>query len=368
MACNKNPFEAYLIKIFTYMNANPGAFLEEVMTSGFTGSTSVYCCPDCSDVSIVCSNVRFWRYYPQFCLDKTCCINYSSNISDYSTLIDLGIPTENQCCDGFNDCLMGRLIDVIGCDPIETGIIEYSTIQDSTSLCIIADVLSQYDQTTAFNYFTTLMDFGLVIYCDCDNVYGTTLDGYFYAACCHKCCFFNMVESPEFINGVIECGIEPWLTGVTISIDSLIVNGTQQITTPVSIDIDDNSVNWVLADNNIVSGCTIGSVTGITYTNIVDMLNDTFTTLGLTEYSAQIALNQNAFVSGNSYNGFYLMWPKNDTFEITIRSHHPTGYTLFYTNCGLHSEWSANGYYQSTFDGFDYDCETNTVIETYTYL
>ena len=363
MACDKNPFEAYLIKIFNYMNANPSAYLEEVMTSGFTGSTSVYCCPDCSDVSIVCSNVRFSRYYPQICLDETCCVNYSSNIADYSTLIDLGIPTENQCCDGFNDCLMGRLIDVIGCNPIETGLIEYSTIQDSTSLCIIADVLSQYDQTTAFNYFTTLMDFGVVIYCDGESVYGTTLDGYDAYKCCNKCAFFNMVESPEFINGILECGLEPGRTGTTISIDSFTVNGTQQITTPFSIDVDNNSVNWISANNNIVSGCTSGSVTGITYTNVVDMLNNVFTTLGLTEYSAQIALNTNSFLGTNSHSpcGFYLIWPIADTFEIKINS--SIGYTMYYTNYGLFCFGSTNGYYQSTFEGFDYDCATNRVIE-----
>lgn len=367
MACDKNPFEAYLIKIFNYMNNNPSAFLNEVMTSGFTGSTSVYCCPDCSEVSIVCSNVRFWRYYPLVCLDETCCVNYSANISDYSALTSSGVPIENQCCDGFNDCVTGRLVDVIGCNPIETGIIEYSTIQDSTSLCIIADVLSQYDQTTALSYFTQLMDFGLVIYCDCGNVYGTTLDGYFYAACCHKCAFFNMVESPEFINGILECGTEPGRTGTTISIDSFVVNGTQQITTPFTIDLDDNSVNWISANNNIVSGCTSGSVTGITYTNVVDMLNNMFTTLGLTEYSAQIALDTNAFIpTSNSQCGFYLMWPKADTFEIKINS--SIGFTMYYTNCGLFCFGLTDYYYQSTFDGFNYDCETNTVIESHMYL
>ena len=370
MACNKNPFEAYLIKIFTYMNANPGAFLEEVMTSGFTGSTSVYCCADCSEVSIVCSNIRFWRYYPLLCLDETCCVNYSANINDYSTLIDVGIPTENQCCDGFNDCLMGRLVDVIGCDPIETGIIEYSTIQDSTSLCIIADVLSQYDQTTAFNYFTTLMDFGVVIYCDAESVYGTTLDGYDAHKCCNTCAFYNMVESPEFINSVLNCDFfHPYIvTGTTITIDSFIVNGIEQITTPFTEAIDINSVNWITANNDIVSGCTSGSVTGITYTNIVDMLNSTFSTLGLSGYNTQIALDTNLYVTGNSKCGFYMMWPMNDTFQISIKS--SLGSEMTYTNTKvgqIGGDWTAM-YYGMTFDGFDYDCETNTVIETYTYL
>jgi hypothetical protein len=183
MACNKNPYEGYLTKVFNYMNANPGAYLNEVMTSGFTGSTSVYCCPDCSDVSFICNNVRFWRYYNAWdedgcILNQTCCINYVVSVSDYSNFIEVGIPVENQCCDGFNDCVITNLTDVIGCDPIESGLIEYSTVQDSTNTCIIADILSQYDQTTAYNYFVQLMDIGVVIYCDGDNVYGTTLDGY----------------------------------------------------------------------------------------------------------------------------------------------------------------------------------------------
>ena len=44
MACI-NPIEAYMIKITNAVNN--GALFNDAMVSGFTGSTSVYCCPDC---------------------------------------------------------------------------------------------------------------------------------------------------------------------------------------------------------------------------------------------------------------------------------------------------------------------------------
>ena len=60
----------------------------------------------------------------------------------------------------------------------------------------------------------------------------------------------------------------------------------------------------------------------LTYTNFVTFLNQAFTTLGLTDYSAQISLNNDEMRPSNiidKYNGFYIIRPIVDTFNIYIR-------------------------------------------------
>lgn len=360
MACI-NPIEAYLIKITNAVNN--GDTFHDAMTSGFTGKTPTYCCPDCDGLYILTNPTQFFRYYKEFCgFDKTCCFNYKSSLNTYFDMISNDVPTTGTCCTNFNTCVTNNLNDVIGCkDEIE--IFEYSTFDGEGSLCIVADILSQYDQTTAYSYLTTILDMGMVVSCKDGDVICGTLDSMLYN---YKktCAFYNMVESPEFINGLTECNFYPSVDTATISINSFLINGVEQLTTPFTTIVDPNTVNWIPANNNIVSGCTSGSVTGITYTNMVDMMNDMFTTLGLTDYTAQIALETNPWVTGASQCGFYLITPALDMFEINATSSVSSGADITYTRnniIGLNSAGLL--YYGMTYNGFTYDCLNDVIIE-----
>ena len=358
MACI-NPIEAYLIKVTNALNN--GDLIYDAMTSGFTGSTSVYCCPDCDGLYVLTTPGNFFRYYASMCgFDKTCCFNYKSSLGTYFEMVSNDVPTTGTCCTNFNTCVTNNLTSVIGCNDVD--IFEYSTFDGEGSICVMAEVLSQYDETTATNYLNDILGIGIAVACKDGEVIVGTLDTMFdfYNK---TCAFYNMVESPEFINGLTECSFYPSVSATTISVNSFLINGTEQLTTPFTTTVDPNTVNWISANNNIVSGCTSGSVTGITYTNMVDMMNDMFTTLGLSGYSAQIALNTNPFVTGGSQCGFYLMTPVSDMFEINVTSSISGGADITYTRNDIIAVNASGNYYDMSHSGFDYNCLNNIVIE-----
>lgn len=173
-------------------------------------------------------------------------------------------------------------------------------------------------------------------------------------------CWYNMQENPEAMM-LMECNIAGF-TSTTVSINSLIVNGVEYISTPPTLYLDTNTLNWIPANNSIISGCTLGGVTGWTYTNFVDFLNTTFSGAGLCGYSAEIALDAyNLPFPGNfNNNGFYLTYPMNDTFSISTSASAGSeffdltytkndllysGYTLHYYNmtCDLETYRVGNG-------------------------
>jgi hypothetical protein len=176
--------------------------------------------------------------------------------------------------------------------------------------------------------------------------------------------WYNMVDRPEFIMEALVC-YPIGTTAVTFSISALTVNGTSFVTTPLSsTTMTPNNVNFVRAENNIISGCTSGGITGWTYTNFVDFLNDTFTNLGLTEYKAIISLKEKQGVGNEcSMNGFYISYPKNDAFSIVIQSDSDVSTICNYTNIGLLLIKGNKYYYCSTADNIDYDCLKNIVNE-----
>ncbi len=123
MACI-NPIEAYMIKITNAVNN--GALFNDAMESGFTGSTSVYCCPDCDGIYILTTPGQFFRYYESMCgFDKSCCFNYKSSLQTYFDMVSYDVPTSGTCCTNFNSCVTDNLSAVIGCNDID--VFEYST-------------------------------------------------------------------------------------------------------------------------------------------------------------------------------------------------------------------------------------------------
>jgi hypothetical protein len=179
--------------------------------------------------------------------------------------------------------------------------------------------------------------------------------------------WYNMVDRPDYMMESLVCYPESFgTTALTFTISSLIVNNIEYVSTTISsTTITSNNVNFVRAENNIVSGCTSGGITGWTYTNFVDFLNDTFINLGLTEYKAIISLKEKQGVSDEcSKNGFYISYPKNDTFSIVMDSDSDWVGTIYnYNNLGLFVTDGLSYYYCSTAENIDYDCLKNIVNE-----
>jgi hypothetical protein len=148
-------------------------------------------------------------------------------------------------------------------------------------------------------------------------------------------CVYVLPENPEFLMGSlyfdlfspIGTACDPGsndLNNFIMSIYDVTVNGNSLLNTTVSTNINQVSVNWVQADNDIVYQCTLGEVTGQTYTNFVDLMNTTFNNLGLTYYKAQIAkiprIIYSTIQGPQPLNGFYIIRPNTDTFSIKADS------------------------------------------------
>jgi hypothetical protein len=181
-----------------------------------------------------------------------------------------------------------------------------------------------------------------------------------FNTCTRTARWYNMQESPEYLMGLM-CGIYPGSQTITLTIESLVVNGVEYVNTPLSGSVNVNTANWVSANNNIVYSCT-GSTTGWTYTDFVDFLNYTFNSNGL-NYEARVSYETINISGSNSVAGFYLIYPENDVFSISTNSDIGFPIPLTYTNNGLESVYIGYGYYQSTLENFNYNCETNTITE-----
>jgi len=175
--------------------------------------------------------------------------------------------------------------------------------------------------------------------------------------------WYNMIDSPEFVISGFTCSSS--LTALTFTIDGLFVNDTEYITTPLSSStVTNGTLNLVQASNTVVSGCS-GS-TGWTYSNFTEFLNQTFQSLGLFNYTAILSLTEKQGIgNGCSKNGFYISYPKDDLFIISVDSSTPplSSSTVTYSNAGIIVESGNTSNYCTTTDDIDYDCLVNKVNE-----
>ena len=181
-----------------------------------------------------------------------------------------------------------------------------------------------------------------------------------FSTCNRTARWYNMQESPEYLMGLMF-GFYPGSQTINLTIESLIVNGTEYVSTPLSASVNTMTANWVRANNNIVYNMT-GSTTGWTYTDFVDFLNLTFNSNGL-NYEARVSYESISISGSNSVAGFYIIYPENDTFSISTTSDSGFPMPMTYTNNGLSSFYINYGYYQTTTDYFTYDCQSNTITE-----
>jgi hypothetical protein len=176
-------------------------------------------------------------------------------------------------------------------------------------------------------------------------------------------CWYTLPERPEYLMaeffGNIGYVCYPHqvnqASSDTFMIDSLVVNGTERLLSGVnySTDISPANVNWVPANNLVVSGCTLGNPTGFTYTNWVDYLNLTFDSLGLEQFRAQVSLKSQKLGSPifDDHNGFYIIRPIGETFSMKTETTHNFD-KYIYTDTGLqpwipNDSWMGNGYFKS---------------------
>jgi hypothetical protein len=197
---------------------------------------------------------------------------------------------------------------------------------------------------------------------------------------CRKAVWYNMPESPEIMMNLITCGVYPLYSSTSFTIESFIINTDNDlINIPLSSDtINNENIIWVPAQNEVISGCTLGNPTGWTYSNFVDFLNETFSSLGVSsKYEARLSYKEIYSVTFNdgststippkSKNGFYLLFPENDTFELLVSCESQDSTVFKYTNDNLNFGFNAMiAPYSGSWGvnlAVDYDCKTNIIKE-----
>jgi hypothetical protein len=188
--------------------------------------------------------------------------------------------------------------------------------------------------------------------------------------CCqiYKACWYSMVESPDFVIDVLGPNCRFGGTGpIELTVNSIVINGTEMITgLPYSDLVNVGNVDIINVNNDVISGCTMGGTTGHTYLNFVQLMNSVFSSLGLTNYSAQVSgIAKTGIPLGvPSTAGFYIISPLTDTFSIKVASAALYGYELIYYSDGTVTLWDGITipmYYGSTCDGIN--LVYKTVIE-----
>lgn len=115
-------------------------------------------------------------------------------------------------------------------------------------------------------------------------------------------CWYTNPDSQSFIDSSFQNFSTPFYN---YTMQSFIVNGAELIIGAPP--------TYTLTSSNFE---TVSTLAGLTYTNFVTFLNQAFASLGLANYSAQLALNGDQHTSNNQ--GFYIIRPLNDTFSMQI--------------------------------------------------
>ena len=129
----------------------------------------------------------------------------------------------------------------------------------------------------------------------------------------YEACWYTNPDSQTFIDSNFQNFATPFYNYI---MDSLIVNGNELIIGAPPI--------YTLTPLNFE---TVLTPAGLTYTNFVTFLNQAFASLGLSNYSAQLALNGQVGGDGDNQ-GFYIIRPLGDTFSMQISETNSSDYFI----------------------------------------
>ena len=221
--------------------------------------------------------------------------------------------------------------------PINGSLGQCHNVEVITSIVPVFSAITNPNSSQTFdNLCLTQMNWGseFVGNVDIQDGTGNYLNNDSFCFTCRKAVWYSMPEPPDYLMTVTECGGIDGNTATTFVINSFTISsvqdGSELIQTPLTSDtVNTNSVIWVPANNEVISGCTFGNPTGWTYTNFVDFLNETFSDLGLTQYEARLSYNRittQILADGTDVGlpaekartGFYLIFPENDIFQLSI--------------------------------------------------
>lgn len=158
----------------------------DYLTAGELLTTCNYCCPDCTETNryVLASAATYATYYDSVysvTCEPPCCIELNSTLPGLAShgegqpsLNDVFavVPPNTNCCGtNFSTCLarIKTLLPTKWGGLANIGIVEESTFNGSTNLCIIADfievLLPLFTETEVRDIIKTLLETGFVVDC-----------------------------------------------------------------------------------------------------------------------------------------------------------------------------------------------------------
>lgn len=166
------------------------ASITDFLTNGELITNCNFCCPDCTDTKryVLASAPLFALYYNDFYNTTTCpppcCIEVDASLTAMTTQFNPQTPSlatsfttmppvTNCCGTGFSECAeslkvaLGTARDLVF---KAKGVVEESTITNSTQLCILANFLNSFNSLTVTdiekaNIVNAILDSGFVVQC-----------------------------------------------------------------------------------------------------------------------------------------------------------------------------------------------------------
>lgn len=185
-----NPLEYFVQYAEDYLAYHPGLTFADVLDqlNVFQNELNL-CCPCNNKYFLGGSAEQAATYYTTVDPDPDleCCVNVVTNIDTYVTNWLPALPDSGRyikrCCNGFSDCLN----DITNEYPIDfitgiiydtggKGIFEISSFQEGSLLCTISKWVCEKGVEKATEYFSAILEKGLVISCMPNGVFIGSFD------------------------------------------------------------------------------------------------------------------------------------------------------------------------------------------------
>lgn len=136
-------------------------------------NSNKFCCPACDDIYYLGTLSAFMTSLDDLLLSLTCCYNYTGPAAPTALATLQLLP----CCDtNFIDCVSAINN---GGSVITTGLFEYNSMNNESSLCIINDYLLAAGYYDVAATLTGMFNAGIVVKCDGCNLFIGSANAYF---------------------------------------------------------------------------------------------------------------------------------------------------------------------------------------------
>jgi len=158
------------------------ATIESTLTNGVMLTECDLCCPDCNGQAdldsspYVLGNTLNFLDIITYLGDRFlygCCLNVEASLIAYSVFLEsIGSIKFNKCCNEFGTCTNNISDAVVDFSTIlADGILEYNSLNEDTSVCILLDTLQgivpSFTPLELQNLIIAILEIGIVV--DCQN-------------------------------------------------------------------------------------------------------------------------------------------------------------------------------------------------------